>query len=841
MTAPRITGLISGQVGRAVLFHGDTIKVFDLSVPDTVLERRFTETTRVFWGATDLGEIEVADQNEVVPLLRSRQHQDRALILFLMLIDREEDDKIKQELLVTLNDLLEESSVAEFLADRLFKAPLDESSNLDRALQISAQYSHITLILTLVGQHQRVIQRVRSAWEALPDALYADEDDKETVELAATDLGVFRMAACAIFDKDHGAMNAAKFEFYNSAALKGVRGYREIVRQWLDPLTPAKNDREGQASFKGIVEPEWDEDEDVSRYPRRLIPDYEAYQRALAQVFEIKKLVQHLELDKARRFTQQLVNAQIRNEDQQYAAMSLCNIAAYAQDARQDSFALELTKQAIEIMPQDGWSWGQLGEAYFRLSRYDEALAAFAQAEVYGEACFVATAKARMLRHQGKLDDAFAMYEEAAKKFEESEDVWNALCGIADIYRCRHEYETALALLDDALARFPIEPLIWYAKGSIFLEIGEFRQSRETFEEAVESASAAPENLMGIGQVHLEAGDTEAAIAAFKKVRKRYPDNPNAYRWIAYALRSEGKLREALSEYSYMKMEFPYDYTGWLGAGDTYRELRDFTRASMEFQEAIRLFPNDAQPKLKTAQLYKSMNQLEKALQAYSSTCANFPTNIFAKLGQANLFKELGRYDSALTIYKEIPNEAWQFQPEVRNSFAAIYVAQGKFDKALELLPEINPRTKSEWVAHHIRGMVLLKSGKLGEAIKHFENALKTIPFPSNKLFFENALATAKLRDHDFKAAADMLADRKGPVTHLLQLHAYAGLNDYAAASFAYNALQNDCPENIIPIRDELGAHMKLNEKAPERDSDWIFKHECNILALSVSIDQLAA
>ena len=40
-----------------------------------------------------------------------------------------------------------------------------------------------------------------------------------------------------------------------------------------------------------------------------------------------------------------------------------------------------------------------------------------------------------------------------------------------------------------------------------------------------------------------------------------------------------------------------------------------------------------------------------------------------------------------------------------------VLAAMGRYDVALQGLPEVNPQTASEWIGYHIRGMIMLRRG----------------------------------------------------------------------------------------------------------------------------------
>ena len=154
-----------------------------------------------------------------------------------------------------------------------------------------------------------------------------------------------------------------------------------------------------------------------------------------------------------------------------------------------------------------------------------------------------------------------------------------------------------------------------------------------------------------------------------------------------------------------------------------------------------------------------------------------------------------------------------------------------RFKEAESLLPSGVPETRDDWIGYHIRGMILLKTGKLQNALDHFKIGLDTIPFADERKYFRNALAVAILRQGEFPKAAELLSDNDDAVADVLRIHAFGELRQFGAASKAYKRVERNCPIILIPLRDELAARYKLLVRPQKKNWNWIFSEECaNVL-----------
>jgi len=412
------------------------------------------------------------------------------------------------------------------------------------------------------------------------------------------------------------------------------------------------------------------------------------------------------------------------------------------------------------------------------------------------------------------------------------------LSGLGDVYRELGEYDEALSLYAAAIDRYPNKSRLRCGWALTLATIGRLNDAVKEYKNANEMAEPSALADVGLAQAYIELGQIDKALAVSQRACRRYKDESMVVRQYAECLLAKGRNSEALKAYNRMKSEHPYDYASFKGVADTYRAMGQLDKAEKAYDIAIEHFTNEVPLYLRRASLYKDAGDLQRSLQAYGELRNKFPTNSPSKFGQANLFKELGYFDRALELYKEVTDERAAFNPNI--AIAAIHVVNSNFERAIELLPISQPTTKYDWVAYHVKGMALLKSGNVDEAIRLFENGVNSVPFLDQMPYFTTALTLAKMKGHLYKDALNIVPDNLGSVNNVIRLHIYTKLNRIDLTREAYASLQDDCYENIIPLRDELGAQLGLNDDIPQKDSNWIFEQECNALTLSVTHQQAA-
>jgi tetratricopeptide (TPR) repeat protein len=253
--------------------------------------------------------------------------------------------------------------------------------------------------------------------------------------------------------------------------------------------------------------------------------------------------------------------------------------------------------------------------------------------------------------------------------------------------------------------------------------------------------------------------------------------------------------------------------------------MRKIDEAISAYQEACTLFPFDSRLANGYANIRKINDELSESLQIYEKNVRQFPYDLISKSGRADLLKRLGQYDNALHAYDQII-EIWPNYAAARNGKAAILVVRGQFKQATELLPTNPPETRDDWIAWHIRGMILLRTNDLERAIEHFRDGAIQVPFARERRYFDGALALARMRKGQFGGAVQALVDAGGGLSNILRLHAYAGAGNIDRAKASYIELSSRCPEQLIDLREAIATRFGITQKVAHHNDNWIFERE---------------
>jgi tetratricopeptide (TPR) repeat protein len=152
-------------------------------------------------------------------------------------------------------------------------------------------------------------------------------------------------------------------------------------------------------------------------------------------------------------------------------------------------------------------------------------------------------------------------------------------------------------------------------------------------------------------------------------------------------------------------------------------------------------------------------------------------------------------------------------------------------------------RLLNDWIGFHIRGMCLLKLGRLAEAIKVFEVGVERCFWPRQRDYFASGLAIASLRQgkndeasrvlievdkrHAELAARNEIVVAPGPL--LVRVHVWGVCGDAERAQQTFERLPESLPQTEQETKDEL-EHRHILHLPPKQSDAWLIDRLCDCL-----------
>ena len=818
--------LVSGAAGRAVFVEGENLFYVDADSLDRVMSAQISDLPNLLGDASDTLELQGGTKEDGLSLLNELWSKDRALRMLETALDPSEAIETVSLAIESLEAFLSDDDVEEHVTNFAYAWPMSATPEIVRLSTILNEYPNVKRLVSSVANQQDVICRVRHGWENMSMSLFESPSDKPRAELKAVKDGLFRELVFAT--ADDSKTDRAVFRCY--VALARVKGYRNIVAAWIKNIGIHPGQKVGNDIILDL-HPETDFAESLHEIDVREAGDI--YEQVKGRKRGIVNRLVRGDLNHARKFASELVEYQVSHGGSQFAAKSLCAIAQEAKKLGYASLQLEWVTTATKVAPSDAWAHGQAGDAYFEFYRFADAQTSYQQASVFGDEQYGLVGSGRLLRATGRLDDALEVFKSARDSFPTHRNAHRAWAGIASTLRDMGRLDEALEMYSTAIEKFPQEEVVWCGRAAVLKELGRLDEAETSYQEVARLFPESTYAIAGIAETFKDVGDFKMALKTYESAVGKFPANAIIHCGRADVLRKMGRLSEALCAYEDTIQKFDHEPSAYGGRAETLRDLGQLPSALEAYDKAIHRFEHEAYLRNGRANMLKMAGELENSLQAYDKNVRDFPYNYISLSGRALLLKELGKNDDSLRAFDALIEQRPDYEVATYGK-AALLVILHRYEEASDLLPTRQPRTRHEWVAHHIRGMILLRQRRFEEAIDHFQFGISNNPFYRSQKYYENAMAAAQIAQEDFEAALAHARRGQNASAKILEFHSEAAVGNLKIARECYDQLITDPHPNVVILSIEIAAQFGITHGAAKKDTNWILDKETEtILALA--------
>jgi tetratricopeptide (TPR) repeat protein len=226
------------------------------------------------------------------------------------------------------------------------------------------------------------------------------------------------------------------------------------------------------------------------------------------------------------------------------------------------------------------------------------------------------------------------------------------------------------------------------------------------------------------GVYYLTTGQFDKALEDLQELLNRDPDDVMAHQAIAQALRQLKQYDKAM-EHLDQVLESDPDSSLAYNLKARIEEEQGHLAAALEYlNEAVRVQPQDLSALLYRARLLAAQQQFDLASSDVEQVLRLRPDLPQAILLRSVILAAQDRYGEAIadlqTLLRQQPDSL-----ELKMQIAALYEADQRPRKAIELYGEILASDAENWLALRRRGDAYLSVAKHAEAIRDYEAALQ--------------------------------------------------------------------------------------------------------------------
>jgi tetratricopeptide (TPR) repeat protein len=293
----------------------------------------------------------------------------------------------------------------------------------------------------------------------------------------------------------------------------------------------------------------------------------------------------------------------------------------------------------------------------------------------------------------------------------------------------QHDFSLAAVWLKRTTPEMDANPQIEAQKERYFRFQGNYRESAEMGEKAIQSLPQNRDVVVYLGYDLLNLGRYDELLALMNKYDSALAKEPDIPLLEGYVYKEKGERKEAVKAFSAAIERGPTVETAYVNRGYVENDLREPAPAEKDFTEAIRLEPKDGQAHLGLAYADLALNLSDAAVKQSRLAQAYLGDSEPIHIIRATAYGREGLRGKAIVEYRA----ALRFQPDDGTLYmdvGNIYFSQQRYHDAIGELT-----TAGRYLPRNAQVYALLARSYAGlkdrsEAIENIELAEKLADHP---------------------------------------------------------------------------------------------------------------
>jgi tetratricopeptide (TPR) repeat protein len=295
----------------------------------------------------------------------------------------------------------------------------------------------------------------------------------------------------------------------------------------------------------------------------KLLPDaYDEFEKMHILTMAADSLMRQYEYQKALRYLHKAYE-ELPMQPHILPSIAYC----YMQSGDWDN-ALLFYNKSIDDDTHNPYLWNSLGEVYFSMQRYVDAIEAF----------------------------DYAMLLDASM----DAPYYNKVDALVELERL----DEAVAVLRDYIALQPEDPEAYCRLGECYEQESRFAEAKQCYEQAAGIDSKYAGAYYGLASIADERGDVEKAYAYLQRSVELEPENPEFWFALSQAQATRKEIPEAVSSLERTVQLDKYDYEAWMKLAEYTFMLYDVPETIAVLEQAFTVNFDVAEVAYRLAALY---------------------------------------------------------------------------------------------------------------------------------------------------------------------------------------------------------------------------------------------
>jgi len=313
-----------------------------------------------------------------------------------------------------------------------------------------------------------------------------------------------------------------------------------------------------------------------------------------------------------------------------------------------------------------------LGAAFSRLGRYEEAIAQYQQALKTGAGNETIRFNLALAYYKGGLvneaKDELTKFLNSASA--DSAQRSNALLLLADCQVRLGDYKKVIESLSPLADADPGNRTIAFILGSALIGDGQVSRGQVVIDKVFHDEDSAQAHFL-FGSILLLADDGHGAIREFERAIQLDPKLPTLHAWYGRALMRMGDTTKAKTAFFDELAQNKNDFDANLFLGVVLRQDKAFEEALKYLSRAVDLRPRDQYARYHVAAVYAALGRPKDALPLLEGVAKEFPEFSEARVLLASVYYRLNRKEDGereKAAVQKLTSEQQAKQPASENS-----------------------------------------------------------------------------------------------------------------------------------------------------------------------------
>ena len=324
------------------------------------------------------------------------------------------------------------------------------------------------------------------------------------------------------------------------------------------------------------------------------------------------------------------------------------------------------------------------GDQAFAANDYQTALAAYVRSRAAKDSLDiqlkVARARAFLVAVQPGLmdvrDAADLEYERAWLMVADARNAPTYMAVGGHLAALKGDAEGAKKAYEEAIAKDPQNPGAHLGLAIQAYHQGDKSKAQTEFSAVLAKIPDHVESLIGLGDVKLATGETDAAVDSYKKALKVRED-PRAHHGLGVAFVNKRQAQEAVAEFQRSIELNPRAYDSYIALGNLLLNANSLPQAERAFRAAVELRQDEVSLSGLAAVL-NAMNRYAEAFQTLAPLLQARNAGPAALLQAAKAAEGLGRKEDAKVLYAEVTKVVDQAADQMDRQLAEAYRKEAK-------------------------------------------------------------------------------------------------------------------------------------------------------------------